>query len=558
MLSNDDRRLLEERTNLAWNEAAGRMEIRIPEMANIAADTVGRHAAGDARGHVALVFEDDDGGVRRWTYAEVDDLATRLAAALQRRGVGGGDRVAVHTGLRPETGIAHMAIYKLGAVAVTLSQLYGPDTVHHVLDHAEVKACITHARAWQRFRAHAAAFTTLETVCVVGEAADGECDFWACAAEDPGGFRCAETRAEDPALLMYTSGSTGMPKGLMHGHRILHAYSPTINMFYDLELDTPGLVMWTPSDWAWVGGLLDLLFPAWEHGQTVVTTEHRFDAEWVYDFLARHGVTHAFLAPTALKRLAEVERPLERWDLKLRVICTGGEALPSETFSWIEENLGVVCNEFYGLTEVNHLVGNCRRLYPAKAGSMGRPYPGHGTELVGEDGAPVADGEVGLIVAPADDPTRFLGYWKNPELTREMEANGWLHTGDLAKRDGDGYFWYQGRSDDLIKTAGYRVGPAEVENALLKHPAVAEAAVVASPDPDRGNIVKAFVRTRQGHEATPELTEALQRMVKYDLAAYKYPREVEFVDAFPLTSSGKINRKALARQEREAKHGASG
>jgi len=558
LLSNDDRQLLEAHTNLAWNETSGRMDIQIPAVANIAADTVGRHASSDACEHLALVFEQDDGSVRRWSFAEVDNLAIRLAAALNRRGVAPGDRIAVHTGLRPETGIAHMAIYKLGAVAVTLSQLYGPDTVHHVLDHAEIKACVTHSRAWERFRAHVSDFATLETVCVVGEVAEGECDFWACAAEDPGGFHNAVTGPEDAALLMYTSGSTGMPKGLMHGHRVLHAYSATINMFYNLELDDPELVMWTPSDWAWVGGLLDLLFPAWEHGQTVVTSEHRFDPEWVYGFLARHGVTHAFLAPTALKRLAEVDRPLERWDLKLRVVCTGGEALPSETFSWIEEHLGVVCNEFYGLTEVNHLVGNCRRLYPTKAGSMGRPYPGHRTELVSDDGEPVADGEVGMIVAPGDDPTRFLGYWKNPELTREMEVNGWLHTGDLASRDEDGYFWYEGRSDDLIKTAGYRVGPAEVENALLKHPAVAEAAVVASPDPARGNIVKAFVRIREGHEAAPELTEALQRMVKYDLAAYKYPREVEFVVTFPLTSSGKINRKALAQQERAAKLGEGG
>lgn len=555
MIATEHRAILEEKTNLVWNARENRFDIVIPENANIAADTVGRHAAGPDSRRTALVFERNDGNTQRWTFAEVDRLATNLAGALQRHGVGRGERIAIHTGLRPETGITHMAAYKLGAVVVTLSQLYGPDTVRHVLNHAEVSVIVTQDRAWQRFRAIQGEFSALEHVVTVGTPAGAEHDFWELAEQEAGNFTPAATAAEDPALLMYTSGSTGMPKGLLHGHRVLHAYSPTVNLFYNLELDDPGLVLWTPADWAWVGGLLDLLLPAWEHGQTVVTSEQRFDAEWALGFMERHRVTHTFMTPTALKRLAEIPDPRARWDLALRVVCTGGEPLPGETFKWIQESLGVPCNEFYGLTEVNHLVGNCQRLFPARIGSMGLGYPGHGTALVDEDGREVADGGVGQIVARADDPTRFLGYWKNPELTQQMQLNEWLRTGDLAIRDSEGYFWYRGRADDLIKTAGYRVGPAEVENALLKHPAVAEAAIVASPDPARGNIVKAFVRLRQGHSGDQRLVQELQRMVKHDLAAYKYPREIEFVDAFPLTSSGKIDRKSLARAERARKTG---
>lgn len=224
---------------------------------------------------------------------------------------------------------------------------------------------------------------------------------------------------------------------------------------------------------------------------------------------------------------------------------------------WCETELGVVCNEFYGLTEFNHLVGNCRSLYPIRPGSMGKPYPGHVIELLDEQGQPVALGEVGEIVARAEDPTLFLGYWGQLGVPDSLRLGQGLRTRDLARMDEDGYLWYQGRNDDLIKSAGYRIGPAEVEDALLKHPAVAEAAVVASPDEQRGSIVKAFVRLREGSVASESLVSELQTLVKRDLAAYKYPRLVEFVQSFPLTSSGKIRRAELRRLEVERVRGLS-
>lgn len=542
------------RMNLEASEEPGRHSIVYPDVTNMAADTVGRHAAGDNADHVAMVFETADGGLLKWTFRQIDDKATRLAAHLQASGIGVGDRVAIHTGLRPETGIAHMAVYKLGAIAVTLSQLYGPDTVHHVLNHSGASAIITQDQAWARYRSDVSAtFPSLREVIVVGDAAAGETCFDSATAVDPSGFVDAATRADDPALLLYTSGSTGMPKGILHGHRILQAYKPSIHLFFNLDLEQPDAVYWSPADWAWVGGLLDLLLPAWMAGRPVVTSEQRFDAEWAFGFMARHRVTHTFLTPTALKRLAEIPDAAKRWDFSLRVICTGGEALPGEVLRWVEEDLGVTCNEFYGLTEVNHLIGCCKALYPARPGSMGRAYPGHGTTIVDQNGNELPDGEVGEIVTRADDPTRFLGYWRDEVKTEDLHLGPWLRTRDLAARDADGYFWYKGRTDDLIKSAGYRIGPAEVEDSLVKHPAVAEAAVVGSPDPDRGAVVKAFIRLAIGFTPSAALTSELQGHVKHNLAAYKYPREVEYVESFEMTSTGKINRRALREREQQKK-----
>jgi acetyl-CoA synthetase len=284
----------------------------------------------------------------------------------------------------------------------------------------------------------------------------------------------------------------------------------------------------------------------------VVASQHRFSADWAFEFMARHGVTHSFMTPTALKRLAEIKDPRARWDLEVRVICTGGESLPGDVVRWAKDDFGIVCNEFYGLTEFNHLVGNCEALYPIVPGSMGRAYPGRTVTIIDGQGQEQPDGTVGEIASwKPHDPSLFLGYWGQPGVPERMRRGDWLRTGDLALRDAEGYFWYQGRNDDLIKSAGYRIGPAEVEDALVRHPQVAEAAVIGKPDPDRGAIVKAFVRLMPDAEPNEALVKELQGFVKKNLAAYKYPREVEFVDSFPLTSSGKIRRGELREREVE-------
>jgi acetyl-CoA synthetase len=533
-------------------EVTGPYEIVIPERTNIATDTVGKYAK-QFPDRLALVFEEADLTVRTWTFAELERVAGNLALALKELGVMRGDRVAVHTGLRPETGISHLAIYKLGAVAVTLSQLYGPDTLEHILNHAEAKAIITQDTAWDRYRGNPEKFPMLKKVIVVGQASADEASFDDCLAADGSTLQPVDTAADEPALLMYTSGSTGMPKGMLHGHRVLQSYIPSLSMAFNLDRDDPEAVFWSPADWAWVGGLLDALLIGWAFGHTVATSEHRFDPEWSFGFMSRQKVTHTFLTPTALKRLAQVEQSVSLQDLALRVIISGGEQLPAAVLNWAEDKLGVVCNEFYGLTEVNHLIGSCNALYPARPGSMGLAYPGHGTTIVDDKGKELADGEVGEIVTRDDDATQFLGYWKDEAKSADLRLGGWLRTRDLALRDKDGYFWYRGRTDDLIKSAGYRIGPAEVEDCLARHPSIAEAAVIGSPDADRGAIVKAFVRLVAGVEGSTALTKELQAHVKSRLAAYKYPREIEYVADMETTTSGKLNRKLLRELEERRK-----
>lgn len=526
------------------------IEIYIPEDANIYAMTVGKQLAEGRADAPAMIFDRGGNQLERWSFGQIDDAATALAAHLRLLGYGRGDPIGIHTGMRPETAIAHMAVCKLGGVAVTLSQLYGPDALAHTLNHCGARCLLTTESGWAGLRPYAPAlFPELEHV-LVSETTGPENDLGdILAGPAPEGFVPEYTGADDVALLMYTSGSTGMPKGIRHGHRVLASYVPSISLFFDLSMHDVDAVFWSPSDWAWVGGLLDMLFPAWLAGRPVVTSEARFNADWAYAFIARHKVTHTFLAPTAIKRLAQTPNPREDYDLALRVICTGGEALAADTLAWAENRLGVVCNEFYGMTEVNHLIGNCARLYPRKPGSMGVAYPGHKVYLVDAEGREVPDGEPGEIVTPATAPTRYLGYLNNAEKEAELLLGDWMRTHDLAVRDSDGYFWYKGRLDDLIKSSGFRIGPAEIEECLLAHPAVAEAAVIGKPDPERGQIVKAFVRPAKFVRACPELVKELQEHVRTRLASYKAPREIDFVDGFEMTSSGKINRKLLRARE---------
>lgn len=531
--------------------AGGRQHVKIPEFANIASDTVAAHATGARADEVAIRFDSGEAepSCTDISYRELDDAANRFAMLLRRLGVAAGGVVAVHGGARIETVITHLAIYKLGAIAATLSQLYGPDTVRHVLRDSGARVLVTQDTVWREQAALRVDCTELQTVIVIGQAASDEVPFDAWKAEPRVEFDPVRTRREDPALLVYTSGSTGLPKGVLHAHRILHAYKPTLELFFDLQLREPDLVLWTAADWAWVGGLIDVVYPALQFGHRLIASQHRFEPEWALGFMQKHGVTHSLLTPTALNRLAQVERPRERWpELRLRVLFTGGEPLPGETLRWLHDELGVVCNEGYGMSEVNHMIGNCQRLRPIRPGSMGWEFPGHVAALVDETGTPVADGEVGEIVTTTDAPTLFLGYWRQPELTKAMRLGRWIRTRDLAVRDPDGYYWYRGRNDDLIKSAGYRIGPVEVEEVLMRHPAVAEVAVIGVPDSERGQLVQACIVLARGHAASEALVNALRDQVRQALGPYKVPRKVVFVDALSHTTTGKLSRAQLRQQ----------
>ncbi|MDH3667927.1 MAG: AMP-binding protein [Paracoccaceae bacterium] len=546
----------EDLAETAFRNTGTGFTLDIPARTNIAADMVTRHAKGPKANQVAVVFETGDGLEQHLTFRDLEFQATELAVALKGLGIGRGDRVAIHSVQRPETILAHLATYKLGAIATTISPLTGPEAIAHILADSGARVIFSHARVWQPVRDLRSRFDELDHVIVSGTVATGELAFDDCLGADPGGFQPAETGPEDPALLIYTSGSTGMPKGILHGHRIFHALNASLELFYNLELREQGLVFWTGADWAWVGGLNDVVFPSLAFGHKLIVSEARFDPEDALALMARHRVSHILLTPTALKRLAAAPAPRGRHDLALRTIFTGGESLPGETHRALAEDLGVVCNEGYGMTEVNQMIGNCQRLRPIRPGSMGWEFPGRRVALIDDDGIEVPEGEVGEIAVADTDPTLFLGYWNNCEATDEIRMGRWIRTHDLARKDADGYFWYQGRNDDLIKSAGFRIGPAEIEETLLQHPAVADAGVIGVPDKSgrRGMVVKACIVRAPDALQMPEsvLADALRDLVKARLGPHKQPRLVEYFGALPTTSSGKIARAELRRRHQAA------
>ena len=522
----------------------------IPNAYNMATRCLAEWAQDKAR--VAIFYEDEQGNTETITFWQLNKLTNQVANLLQDLGVQRGDRVGIVLPQCPEIAAAHLAIYKLGAIAVPMSMLYGPDSYQYIMNNCGMKAVIVDDSSANKIRQIQGVLEGLEHLIIRGQALSDEIPLHDRLAQMPTQFEAVETASADPALLLYTSGTTGHPKGALHSHRILEAYLLSVRLFYNIDFDA-STVFWTPSDWAWVGGLLDVLLPALVWGKPTLAYNGRFSIDKSYELMSHYGVTHVFLAPTALKMLAQVAKPHEHYDLDIRVIASGGESVADEVLKWSQEALGAVCNEFYGLTEVNHLAGSCAKLWPVKPGSMGKAYPGREVDILDESGNSVPVGEIGQIVVRTGDPTQMLEYWNNPEATAAKHKNGWILTGDMAYRDEEGYIFFKGRDDDMIGSSGYRIGPAEVEEALMRHEAVAEAAVVGSPDPVRGQIVKAFIELAGGVTGSNDLVADLQTFVKTNLAAYKYPRDIEFVTSLPKTTTGKLNRKQLRQREEDRK-----
>jgi acetyl-CoA synthetase len=541
----------------------------VPPDFNIAQVCCARWAR-DTPGAVAIHYEHEDGRAGRFSFADLHANANRLANVLRGWGVQRGDRVAILMPQRFETAVAHMAIYSLGAVATPLTVLFGPDALEYRLRHSGCVAALVDESGIANLLAVRAACPALRHVLAVGDAAgQGDADWADALARASPEFAMAATRADDPAVLVYTSGTTGPPKGALVPHRSLLG---NLSGFVCSQNWFPhgANTFWSPADWAWTGGLMDALLPTLYFGRAIVGYQGRFAPERGFELMQRHGVTHTFLFPTALKAMMKaVPQPRKHYQLRLRAIMSAGEAVGDAVFAYCRDQLGVTVNEMFGQTEINYLVGNCgsyvdsqgrrRQGWPARPGSMGRPYPGHRIAVIDEAGAECPRGTAGDVavhrrdVHGTPDPVFFLGYWNNPEATRAKYTgdvdNSWCRTGDMAVMDADGYLWYQGRSDDMFKAAGYRIGPSEVENCLVKHPAVANAAVVPKPDAQRGALVKAYVVLAPGHAASGALIEELQRHVRGKLAPYEYPKEIEFIDALPMTTTGKVQRRVLRLQE---------
>lgn len=525
-------------------------EWNVPSRMNIASEVFDRWSAD--RGRIALYVERADGGRDVWSYWELACLSKRYANFLRSLGVDRGDRVALVMEQGVELAALHLAIYSLGAIALPMSHLYGPETFMHILTDSQAKAIVVSRGPAQKIRPIRSDLPNLKIFVVNDVAQEGEISLADAAGQSPE-FEPIDVDADEPALLVYTSGSSGHPKGALHGHRILEGYLLTFRLFFNIQFDE-STVFYTPSDWAWVGGLLDILLPALVLGHPVVADEQRFSAERAFEVIERNGVTHAFFAPTALKMMAQVPHPRNTFRLDLRVIASGGESVADELHAWAERDLGAVINEFYGLTEVNHVIGGCEALGTGRPGWMGLPYPGRTTSVLNDEGIEVAVGEVGEIGVRPGDPTQMLEYWGKPEATASRVRHGWIMTGDQAVRDEEGYIKYLGRDDDMVSSAGYRIGPAEVEECLLRHPAISEVGIIPVPDATRGQIVMAVIVLAEGYEASDQLTRDFQQLVKNQLAAYKYPRVIEYLQEMPKTTTGKINRKLLAAEYADIAH----
>ena len=539
-----------------YEEVYARFRWLVPAKFNIAADICDRHAGDPAR--LAMIYEDEAGSVSEHTFAQFRARSNQLAHALQRLGVKRGECVALILSQRPELAVVHLAVYRLGAIVLPLATLFGPEALEYRMRDAGVRVAITDTNSIERLLDVQRALPQVaHVVCIDRAEADGVLDFEQLLAKESDHFDVVETSAEDPALLIYTSGTTGPPKGALHAQRIVIGRLPSMAMVHEYY-PQPGDRFWTPADWAWAGGLLDMLLPVWHHGVPVLAKRFRkFDPEGAFELMGRHKIRNAFLPATVLKMMRQVEDPRSRWNVELRTLHSGGESVGADVIHWAREALGPTPNEGFGQTEATLIVGNCSKLMAVKPGSMGRPVPGHEVELLDDDGRPVPAGEIGEISVKRPDPVMFLRYWNNEQATKDKFAGDWLLTGDLGRKDEDGYFWYVGRKDDVISSGAYRIGPGEIEACLVGHEAVALAAAIGTPDPIRGEVVKAFVQLRDGVAATPELAHALQAYVRSRLSAHEYPREIEFIDVVPTTTNGKIMRKGLRQLERERKLGKS-
>ncbi|MDR5857654.1 acyl-CoA synthetase [Caballeronia sp. LZ062] len=519
----------------------------IPHQYNIGVDVCDKWAA-SRPGDTALIHEHRDGRVERMSFGELQSQSNRAAHCFRAHGIVKGSRVAILIAQSPQTAIAHIAAFKLGAISVPLFALFGEEALEFRLRDSGASVLVTDAAGARKIAGIRDRLPALRTVFVTGDQPDGsgavENFDTALAAQDDT-LEPVATTADDPAVIIYTSGTTGKPKGALHAQRVLLGHLPGVEMSHGGTISRDD-IFWTPADWAWIGGLLDVLLPALHHGATVVS--HRFDkfnARAAFDLMSRHGVTHVFLPPTALKMLRSEKAPREQWNLRLRSVASGGESLGTELLTWGKEALGITINEFYGQTECNMVVSSCGNWFPARPGAIGRAAPGHDVRVVNDHGIVQAVDDIGNIAIKAPDPVMFLGYWNNPSATAEKFAGDYLLTGDLGRMDSDGFIHYVGRNDDVITSAGYRIGPGPIEDCLLGHPAVRLVAVVGVPDAERTEIVKACVVLADGYSPGEALTRELQDHVRTRLAAHEYPRVIEYRESLPMTSTGKLIRREL-------------
>ena len=493
-----------------------------------------------------------DGAHLRMTYGELAARSASFARGLKDEGVAAGDRIAILLPQGFETVVGHLAAYRLGAIAVPLALLFGAEALDYRLRHSGARVVVTNRFGLERLATIRADLPDLRLVVLVDDIDEPGTLSFRALAEGRAHCPAVDSCPDDPAMMIYTSGTTGPPKGALHGHRVLLGHLPGFRMHHEF-LPQAGDRIWTPSDWAWAGGLLNVLLPALLLGVPVVSSPaQKFDPDMAYRILQEMNVRNLFIPPTALRLMRSIADPRDRYRLNLRTIASAGEALGRETWEWARESLGVTINEFYGQTECNMVIGSMGTLGVSRPGAIGRAIPGHEVAIIDADGRVVGKNVVGEIGIRAPDPVMFLRYWQDEAATTGKYVGGWLRTGDLGRMDDDGYITFFGRSDDVITSSGYRIGPSEIEDCLAGHPAVTLAAAIGRPDPVRTEIVKAYVVLKPGHTADDALAADIRDWVKSRLSMHEYPREIEFVDTLPLTTSGKVIRHLLRKRAVEA------
>jgi acetyl-CoA synthetase len=542
--------------DIDYERELAEFEWDVPEEYNLPA-VIESHA-GSFGDRVALTFRDESGNRAERTFADLRDDMNRFANALADLGVGKGDRVMHLFPRHPDAFAIQLGILKRGALVVSCSSMLRAKDIAFRAEDCAATTVVCHESLTDMVEP-VVEETPLETPIVL----DGGKEGWHSFADLLDGrddtHDGPDLAAEDPMTINYTSGTTGRPKPVMHRHRWMRCFELINGRYwwgYDRETDFSDELMWATTGTGWAKWFWSPVGVGLTTGAPQFVYDGEFDPETFLELMAEEGVTRLCAVPTQYRMFSQVD-DLGSYDVALREVLSAGEPLNREPIAAIEEAFGVTPRDGYGQTETVALVTN----YPGidvKPGSMGKPAPGMGTTILDpQEEVEVETGEIGEIAVPVGCPGIFDGYYGKPELDERTFDGDYYRTGDLASRDEDGYFFFEGRADDIIISAGYRIGPFEVEDALIEHEAVAEAAVVESPHEERGNVVKAYVVLAEGYEGNDELVSDIQAFTKESTAPYKYPRRVEFVPELPKTSSGKIRRIELREAEKE-KHGAEG